>query len=465
MAELWRLCAADIVALVRARQVSAREVAVDTLERIEAVNHRINAIVDYRPEEILQRAYRLDALLAQGEDPGPLAGVPVSVKINTDQASFATTNGSVLQEHLIAASNSPAVDNLIRAGALLIGRSNSPTFALRWFTDNQVHGKTLNPRDPRLTPGGSSGGGAAAVAAGMGPLALGTDIGGSVRYPAYACGIHGLRPSFGRVPAYNASSPERAIGPQLMSATGPMARTVNDLRLALAALSKHDARDPWHTSVPLTGTPATRRVAVCFRPDGMPIAAEVEAALRNAVLRLKDAGWQVEEREKIPSLTEAASIQEQLWLGDGFEQLLSSVERDGDDGAQAVIRGVRPAVAGLPSDVVARALVRRLTEARKWQTFFVDYAVLLVPVSGELPFPDDLDRQGPEGFRRVWDAQLPMRAFPAVGLPGVVVTTGAVGTTPVGVQLVAARFREDLCLEAASDIEARGERVAIVDPC
>lgn len=170
MAELWRLCAADIVALVRARQVSAREVAVDTLERIEAVNHRINAIVDYRPEEILQRAYRLDALLAQGEDPGPLAGVPVSVKINTDQASFATTNGSVLQEHLIAASNSPAVDNLIRAGALLIGRSNSPTFALRWFTDNQVHGKTLNPRDPRLTPGGSSGGGAAAVAAGMGPL-------------------------------------------------------------------------------------------------------------------------------------------------------------------------------------------------------------------------------------------------------------------------------------------------------
>jgi amidase len=197
----------------------------------------------------------------------------------------------------------------------------------------------------------------------------------------------------------------------------------------------------------------------------MPIAAEVEAALRNAALRLKDAGWQVEEQEQIPSLTEAASIQEQLWLGDGFEQLFSSVERDGDAGAQAVVRGIRPAVAGLPSDVVARALVRRLTEARKWQTFFVDYAVLLVPVSGELPFPDDLDRHGPEGFRRVWDAQLPMRAFPAVGLPGVVVTTGAVGTTPVGVQLVAARFREDLCLEAASDIEARSEPVTVVDPC
>lgn len=113
--------------------------------------------------------------------PGP-DGVPVSVKINTAQAGFATTHGSVLQEHLIAASDSPAVDSPVRAGALLTGRSNSPTFALRWFTDNRVHGKTLNPRDPRLTPGGSSGGGAAAVAAGMGQIALGTDIGGSVRF-------------------------------------------------------------------------------------------------------------------------------------------------------------------------------------------------------------------------------------------------------------------------------------------
>jgi amidase len=465
MTELWRVAATDIAGLMRTRQISAREVAEDTVRRLEAINPRINAIVDYRPEEIFQRAYRIDALLAQGEDPGPLAGVPVTVKINTDQAGFATTNGSRLQEHLIATSNSPAVDNLIRAGALLIGRSNSPTFALRWFTDNQVHGKTRNPRDPRLTPGGSSGGGAAGVAAGIGHVALGTDIGGSVRYPAYACGIHGLRPSFGRVPAYNASSPERAIGPQLMSATGPMARTVNDLRLALAALSRPDPRDPWHASVALTAAPATRRVALCLRPDGMPITAEVEAALRDAALRLKDAGWSIEEVERLPSLTEAASIQEQLWLGDGFDQLVASVERDGDPGARAVVRGVGSAVAGLPPDVVARALVRRLTEARKWQLFFADYAVLLVPVSGELPFPDDLDRQGEEGFRRVWNAQLPMRAFPAVGLPGLVVTTGAIGSTPVGVQLVAARFREDLCLEAGIDIEARGERVAVVDPC
>jgi amidase len=141
----------------------------------------------------------------------------------------------------------------VRSGAVLLGRSNAPAFALRWFTSNLVHGNTRNPRDPSLTPGGSTGGGAAAVASGIGHLAIGTDIGGSLRYPAYACGVHGLRPTLGRVPAYNASSPERAIGPQLMSATGPIGRTIEDLRVGLMAMS---APDPPR---PLVGTGATGR--------------------------------------------------------------------------------------------------------------------------------------------------------------------------------------------------------------
>jgi len=464
MNELWRLSASDLAELVRARKLSAREVAEDSLQRMDAVNPRINAIVECRPEHVFAQADRIDAMLARGDDPGPLAGVPVTVKINTDEAGFATTNGLRAQKDLIAQHNSPAVDNLLRAGALLIGRSNSPTFALRWFTSNLVHGKTLNPHDPGLTPGGSSGGGAAGVAAGIGQIALGSDIGGSVRYPAYACGIHGLRPGLGRVPAYNASSPERGIGPQLMSGTGPMARRVADLRLALAAMAMPDPRDPWYAPVPLIGAVMPRRVALCLRPDGMPIADEVEVALREAASRLVDAGWQVVEVDEIPSLQATAAIQEQLWLGDGFAQLVAAVENDGDPGARAVMRGVRDKVAALPPDIVAQALLRRATRLREWQQFFASYAVLLLPASAELPFPDDLDLQGEEGFQRVWDAQLPMRAFPAIGLPGLVVTTGFVGTTPVGVQLVAGRFREDLCLEAGADIEARGERVAVVDP-
>ena len=164
------------------------------LARLDAVNSRINAVVDHRPEDALSQAAALDQRLARGEDPGPLAGVPVTVKVNVDQAGYATTNGVTLQKDVIAQANNPVVDNLLRAGAVVLGRTNTPAFSLRWFTSNQLHGDTRNPRNAALTPGGSSGGAAAAVAAGIGHIAHGTDIAGSIRYPAYACGVHGLRP-------------------------------------------------------------------------------------------------------------------------------------------------------------------------------------------------------------------------------------------------------------------------------
>src|SRR4029077_17323632 len=199
MTELWQLSATELAHLIRTRKVSAREAAEVALQRLEAVNPKINAIVEHRPELVRQQADNVDLKLARGEDPGALGGVPVTVKINIDQAGFATTNGTRLQRDLVAQVNSPVVDNLIRGGAVLLGRSNAPTFALRWFTSNLVHGHTSNPRNPALTPGGAPGGGAAAVTAGIGHLAVGTDTGGSLRYPAYACGVHGLRPTLGRV--------------------------------------------------------------------------------------------------------------------------------------------------------------------------------------------------------------------------------------------------------------------------
>jgi amidase len=144
MSELWRLSASEVARLVRTRKVSAREVADAALQRLDAVNPQINAIVDCRPDLVREQADRVDSVLARGNDPGPLAGVPVpvTVKINIDQAGFATTDGSRLQEHLVAKSNSPVVDNLVRTGAVLLGRSNAPTFALRWFTSNLLYGGT-----------------------------------------------------------------------------------------------------------------------------------------------------------------------------------------------------------------------------------------------------------------------------------------------------------------------------------
>jgi amidase len=464
MTELWRLPATELARLIRTREVSARQAAEDALQRLDEVNPRINAVVAHRPEWVLEQADKVDEAIARGEDPGPLAGVPVTTKINTDQAGFATTNGTRLQENLIAQVSSPAVDNLQRAGAVLLGRTNSPTFALRWFTSNLVHGHTRNPRNSTLTPGGSTGGGAAAVTAGIGQIALGTDIGGSLRYPAYACGVHGLRPTLGRVPAFNASSPERAIGAQLMSATGPIARTVDDLRIALAAMSARDPRDPWWVPVPLEGLDVPLRAALCLRPGGLQITKEVEDALLDAAQRLVDAGWTVEQIDDTPPIREAAEVQERLWLGDGFAALAESAALDGDPGALAVVAATRAKVETLPADVISRSLVRRTTVTRQWRLFLANYAVLLLPVSAELPFPDGLDLQGEEGFRRVWEAQLTMRALPAMGLPGLAVTTNLVDGKPVGVQITAAHYREDLCLLAGKAIEARGTPPSPVDP-
>jgi amidase len=462
--DLWRLSATELAQLIRTRKVSARETAEAALQRLDQVNPQINAVVAHRPDLVREQADRMDQRIARGEDPGPLCGVPVTVKINTDMAGFPTTNGTRLQQDWVAKVNSPAVENLVRAGAVLLGRSNAPTFALRWFTSNLLNGATRNPRNPELTPGGSTGGGAAAVTAGIGHLAVGTDIGGSLRYPAYACGVHGLRPTLGRVPAYNASSPERAIGAQMMSSTGLIARTIEDLRVGLAAMSAPDLRDPWWAPVPLEGPGVPLVAAMCLRPGGMQIATEVEAAVLDARQRLSDAGWKVEEIEDVPSINAAADVQMRLWLGDGYAGLVEAAKRDGDPGAIAVVAAVRGMAEGLPCDVVSHAMVLRTTVQREWRLFFARYPVLLLPVSGELPFPDGLDLQGEAGFRRVWRAQLALRAPPALGLPGLTVSTNLIGSVPVGVQILAGHYREDLCLLAGKAIEARGTPPSPIDP-
>ena len=461
--ELWRLSATELASRIRAGDVSAREVAADALDRLAAVNGALNAVVDHRPEEVLAEAEAVDAARARGEALGPLAGVPVTTKVNADQRGFPTTNGLRLQKDLVAKDDSPVVANLRRAGAVLLGRTNTPAFSLRWFTTNSLHGETRNPRDPGLTPGGSSGGAGSAVAAGIGAIAHGTDIAGSVRYPAYACGIHGLRPSFGRIPAWNASSPERGIGPQLMAVSGPLARSIADVRLGLAAMAAPDPSDPWWVPAPLEGPPAPRKVALCLRPGGLAIVPEVEAALRDAARRLEAAGWQVEEIADTPPLREANDIQLTLWLGDGFAAVRAAAEREGDPAAIDLLDAFRPRAEALGPDAITQALTRRATLARQWSVFLAENPVLLVPVSGELPFPDGLDRT-PEGIARAFEAQLLQIALAPLGIPALTVTTGLVGRTPVGVQVVAGRFREDLCLAAGEAIEAGGVPPMPVDP-
>ena len=468
MSDLWRLSAVELASRIRKREVSAVDAAQSALDRLNAVNPALNAVVDHRPDEVMARAANVDAQLARGEDPGLLAGVPVTVKVNVDQAGYATTNGVTLQKDLIAAANSPVVDNLLRAGAVILGRTNTPAFSLRWFTGNALHGDTRNPRNAALTPGGSSGGAASAVAAGIGHLAHGTDIAGSIRYPAYACGVHGLRPSLGRVAAYNAALPERSIGGQLTAVSGPLGRTIADVRLGLAVLAAPDPRDPWWVPAPLVGPDVPRRAALCLNPDGMDTEPAVVKALQEAARRLTEAGWTVDTLDAVPPMQEAADLQVRMWMADGYDAMVAAAEKEGDQGALVALRGQRDKAAEANLNNFSAVLTRRATLTRMWEMFLADYPILLLPVSAELPFPDKLDLQGDAAYARVWRAQMTQIGVPFMGLPGLSVAMGqamsSVGQSPVGVQIVAGRYREDLCLAAGEIIEAGGEAVTIAEP-
>lgn len=463
MTELWRLSATDIAARIRAKQLSATEVAKDALARLDAVNPRINAVVDHRPEDTLAEAARVDAMIARGEDPGLLAGVPVTIKVNADQKGYATTNGLRIQKDLVAEQDNPVVANLRKAGAVILGRTNTPAFSLRWFTRNLLHGATKNPRNPAITPGGSSGGAGAATVAGIGAIGHGTDIAGSVRYPAYACGIHGLRPTLGRIPAWNPTGPDRHIGAQVMAVSGPLARTIADLRLSFAAMCARDIRDPWWVPVPLEGPPAPKRAALCVRPDGMNVVPEVEAALRDAAKRLEAAGWTVEEAE-VPPLREPAQIQAMYWLAETRRSANAALAREDDPDANFVYAQMEALCPDPDLHAFMDGLQKRVTFLRQWMAFFERFPVAIIPVSGELPFKDQEDVDSVAAFRRIMEAQMPQIGLPFMGLPGLTVTTGLVGATPVGVQVVGGRYREDLMLAAGAAIEAGGTPASPVDP-
>ncbi|SNT73951.1 amidase family protein [Paracoccus seriniphilus] len=460
---IWALTAAQIAQAIRSSELSAVEVAQATLDRLDAVNPSLNAIVDHRPEEVLEQARAVDASRTAGETLGPLAGVPVTIKINIDQKGFATSNGLRSRADLIATENNPVVDGLLRAGAVLLGRTNTPAFSARYFTDNQLFGATHNPRHPSLGPGGSSGGAAAAIASGMGAIAHGNDIGGSIRYPAYACGVHGLRPGLGRVATHNATSPHRPIGAQLMAVQGPLARTVGDLRMGFAAMSGRDIRDPWWFGGEDMTRDIPKRAAFCAHPEGIETASEVEAALRDAAGRLRDAGWQVTELERIPPLKESSRIMHMLWVADNQKQTLQAALDEGDPGAIFTLKGAIDWIGELGDDELGAALTRRAALVRDWLAFLDQWPVLLLPPSSRLPFGPDEDLK--KGFEYVTENQYFMTGLPAIGMPALMVSTGLTGDhVPVGVQVLAGRGREELCLQAGEAIEAAGTAPSPIDP-
>lgn len=463
---LWRWPAHRLAAAIRAGAVSAREATLSALERVQAVNPALNAIVDPMPEEALAAADAADAARCRGDALGPLHGVPVTVKVNVDLRGHATTNGVVAFRDVVATEDSPVVANLRRAGAVIIGRTNTPAFSLRWFTDNDLHGRTLNPWSRAHTPGGSSGGASSAVAAGMGAIAHGNDLAGSVRYPAYCTGVLGLRPSFGRVPAFLPSaSAERPLSMQLMSVQGPLARNVADLRLGLAAMSDGDPRDPWWVPAPLSGPalPRPLRVAMSVNCAGAPADPAVVAAVRQAGAWLADAGYVVEEVEP-PDMAEAQRLWNLIANDEARRFIWPAIEQFGDDRVRRAFGWMLDASPELDHSAHLQAFARRSTLIRAWQLFLTRYPLVLGPLSGEPPFAWGRDIDSADSMARVLRAQESQFALPLLGLPGVSVPTGMAGAVPMGVQLTAPRFREDLLFDAAEVIEARCPAMTPIDP-
>jgi amidase len=298
--ELWALGALDLAVPIAAREVSSREVIGAHLARIEAANPGVNAVTVALADKAMAIAATADQAITAGHSLGPLHGVPFTVKENIDVEGGATTAGVAAFRGNVAPADAVVVARMRAAGAIPVARTNLPDFALRFHADNALRGATVNPWNPALTPGGSSGGEAVALATGMSPLGLGNDMAGSLRMPAQCTGICALKPSRGRVPWWNPTDP---AGPplvvQLMTVNGPMARSVEDLRAALAVISGSDPRDPWSVPIPAGSAahPGTgpRAVAVIAEPDGGPAHPDVVASVRRAADALAEAGYQVQE--------------------------------------------------------------------------------------------------------------------------------------------------------------------------
>lgn len=464
--DLWQLDATDLARLIRTGQASAREAVDSVLGRLHKVNPAINAVVRVLEEEARALAETADAAQARGHALPPLHGVPVTTKINVDQAGLPTDNGVIPLKDFIAQEDSPVVANLKHAGAIIVGRTNAPAFSMRIFSDNALHGCTRNPRDPAVTPGGSSGGAGAATATGIGAIAHGNDIGGSIRIPAYCNGVVGLRTGFARIPSFNPSAANvgRPIGGVLMAVQGPHTRTVRDARLALEAMARGDRRDWRWNDVPMRGPAPARPIKVALVPEfpGGKTHPAQAAAVRRAGAHLTSAGYVVDEIMP-PDLERCVDLWHAIVATDVGAGLLPTMQKMGDpDGIAAMTAWLE-----LYRPVDLATYISALTEREgilfRWMSFFQQWPLVIMATLSDLP-PVQRSDVTVDGQRQIFNSMRPALVAPLLGLPGLAVPVGSHEKLRTGVQIMAMRNREDLCLDAGEVIEAAEGVVAPIDP-
>ena len=445
--------AIETAARIKAKTVSVADVTEAHLNHIAQCEPDLNAVVEVLAADARKTAHRLDAIPEDRR--GPLHGLPITIKINVDFAGLPNSNGIPALNAAPATQDSPLVASLKQDGAVVIGRTNTPEFSLRWFTSNPIYGVTKNPVNKALTPGGSSGGAASAVAAGMGVFGHGNDLGGSLRYPAYCCGLTTLRPSLGRVPAFNPSAPaERPATLQMMSVQGAIARNVADMRLAMASLQKRSSRDPLWNNAPDSGRSrgAKLRIGVCVDPFGDGVAPEVAAGVEIAAAALVAQGCR--RVDIVPPLAiETATAWGTLLNAETFVMMIDAMKSVGSPEVINLLEryaDVYP-VPTLKGFMQQQAM--RLTAQRAWSMMFDDIDALLTPVSAAEPFGLELDFKSPERTREILMAQRVLFLANVLGLPAASVPTGMNKGVPMGVQIIGAWRDDNLCLDVAQAIE------------
>ena len=470
--DLWRWSATALRDAMRSGEVSVAEVTEAHLERSDAVNPALNAVIASSADEARATARELDQRPSSDRD-GLLFGEPLTIKDNTDQAGLANTNGLVAAADNVVEADASLVGLLRGNDAVFVGRTNMPSWGMRHFSENELFGQTRNPWSPDVTPGGSSGGAAAAVAAGIVPLAHANDIGGSIRYPAAVCGVAGIRPTAGRVPKFAAPSlvnPAPSLCESIMAVEGPIARHVADLRLGLRAMSGPDMRDP--SSVPLPYVDEApvapgATIGVVRAIPGVETSAASLQAVEAAASALRDAGYRVVDVD-VPEIAEAT----QLWSFLLFEEIRphlaemrehagAQLNRSMDHNYAYVAEhwGANPTLADFIAGHTRRGELLSSIEAK-----FQEHHLVLTPASAA-PAPEHgADCDTYERAVEFLDVQWPMFFLPCLGLPGATVPAGVFGGMPEAVQLVSGRFHESWILDAAQAIEDRIGLVTPIDP-
>ena len=461
MSELTLLCAVSMAQQIRQGKLSPIELIEAHLKQIERLNPTLNAFVQVDAEGARRQARAAEAAVSRKQRLGALHGIPVSIKSSIEVAGLRCEAGTKLRAGYVASQDAPLVARLRHAGAVILGSTNCSELLIAWETDNLLYGRTNNPWDLSRTPGGSSGGEAAAIASGCSAGGVGSDSGGSIRVPAHFSGICGLKPTPGRIPA--SGHFPRSVGPfALIGAVGPLARTVSDLKVLFEVMQGPDDGDASAAPVPVRwpGKDGLKKVRIgYFEDDGRtPVTPETRAAVRAAAEALQRAGFQAE-----PFRPEGLERARQLWwkfFGVAGGMLLGPMTDGHEDDLSPILKEFSAWVAAEPphtGQTLLDAWTQRDEVRAQVFTQMREYPVLLCPVASIPAFKHGERSWKVEGKTvQYLDAWSYTEWFNLLGTPAVVVPVGqSAEGLPIGVQIVAHPWEEELALAVAAELEAQ----------